>query len=79
MASPPGVTELVAAPAFATAAASCCCSRCRCSAMRLIAEERRNQTMVLLMSAPVSMTEIVLGKFLGLLAFLVADRRARRR
>ena len=39
--------------------------------MRLIAEERRNQTMVLLMSAPVSMTEIVLGKFLGLTAFLL--------
>jgi ABC-2 type transport system permease protein len=39
--------------------------------MRLIAEERRNQTMVLLMSAPVSMTEIVLGKFLGLMVFLL--------
>ena len=39
--------------------------------MRLIAEERRNQTMVLLMSAPVSMTEIVLGKFLGLTLFLI--------
>src|SRR5262249_2837312 len=40
-------------------------------AMRLIAEERRNQTMVLLMSAPISMAEIVLGKFLGLTVFLV--------
>ncbi|HEY7455841.1 MAG TPA: ABC transporter permease subunit, partial [Solirubrobacterales bacterium] len=39
-------------------------------AMRLIAEERRNQTMVMLISAPLSMTDIVLGKFLGLIAFL---------
>ena len=39
--------------------------------MRLIAEERRNQTLPFLMSAPVSITEIVLGKFLGLLAFLL--------
>jgi ABC-2 type transport system permease protein len=40
-------------------------------AMRLFAEERRNQTMALLMSAPVSMTEIVLGKFFGLWLFFV--------
>jgi ABC-2 type transport system permease protein len=38
--------------------------------MRLIAEERRNQTMTLLMSAPVSMTQIVLGKFLAMVGFL---------
>jgi ABC-2 type transport system permease protein len=40
-------------------------------AMRMIAEERRNQTMTLLMSAPLSMTEIVVGKFLGLMGFLL--------
>ena len=40
-------------------------------AMRLIAEERRNQTMAFLMSAPISMTEIVLGKFIGLWLFLL--------
>ena len=39
--------------------------------MRLIAEERRNQTWVLLLTAPVSATHIVLGKFLGLLLLLV--------
>ena len=38
--------------------------------MRLIAEERRNQTMVFLFSAPVSLFEIVMGKFVGLLAFI---------
>ena len=39
--------------------------------MRLIAEERRNQTWVLLLTAPVSSLHIVLGKFLGLLLLLV--------
>lgn len=38
--------------------------------MRLVAEERRGQTLCLLFSAPVSMTEIVLGKYLGILLFL---------
>ena len=38
--------------------------------MRLISEERRSQTLPFLFSAPVSITEIVIGKFLGLVAFL---------
>lgn len=38
--------------------------------MRLISEERRHQTLPFLFSAPVSLIEIVLGKFLGLLSFL---------
>ena len=38
--------------------------------MRLIAEERRNKTMTMLLSAPVSMTQIVLGKFLATIIFL---------
>ena len=70
MTNPPGATELVAAPLFGTAAALLLFA-VPVLAMRLIAEERRNQTMVLLISAPVSLTEIVLGKFLGLLAFLL--------
>jgi len=70
MANPPGATELVAAPLFGTAVALLLFA-VPVLAMRLIAEERRNQTMVLLISAPVSLTEIVLGKFLGLLAFLL--------
>jgi ABC-2 type transport system permease protein len=70
MANAPGATELVAAPVFGTAAALLLFAT-PVLAMRLIAEERRNQTMVLLMSAPVSMTEIVLGKFFGLVAFLL--------
>ncbi len=39
-------------------------------AMRLIAEDRRNQTFALLLSAPVSATQIALGKFIGLVTFL---------
>ncbi|MEQ1766722.1 MAG: ABC transporter permease subunit [Methylotenera sp.] len=38
--------------------------------MRLISEERRSQTLTFLFSAPISLTEIVLGKFLGLVTFL---------
>jgi|SRR5450830_8201 ABC-2 type transport system permease protein len=38
--------------------------------MRLISEERRSQTLPFLFSAPISLTEIVMGKFLGLVAFL---------
>lgn len=40
--------------------------------MRLFAEERKGNTLTLLTSAPVSVTEIVLGKFLGLLGFVGA-------
>lgn len=68
--SPPGVTELVVAPLFATAAIVLLFAS-PLLGMRLIAEERRNQTMVFLTSAPVSIGQIVLGKFLGLLLFLV--------
>jgi ABC-2 type transport system permease protein len=65
-----GATEAVGLPVFVT-----------CSVlfllivpllgMRLIAEERRNQTMTFLVSSPLSMTEIVLGKFAGLWLFLL--------
>jgi ABC-2 type transport system permease protein len=39
--------------------------------MRLLAEERMNQTLILLNTAPVSVTQIVLGKYLGLLWLVV--------
>jgi ABC-2 type transport system permease protein len=68
--NPPGVTELVVAPLFSTTAVVLLFA-VPLLAMRLIAEERRNQTLVLLVSAPLSMTEIVLGKFLGLVLFLL--------
>ena len=69
LASPPGVTELVIAPLFATTAIVLLFAA-PLLGMRLIAEERRNQTMVFLTSAPVSIGEIVVGKFLGLALFL---------
>jgi ABC-2 type transport system permease protein len=70
LASPPGVTELVVAPLFATTAIVLLFAA-PLLGMRLIAEERRNQTMVFLTSAPVSMTQIVLGKFVGHALFLL--------
>lgn len=40
--------------------------------MRLFAEERKSNSITLLFSAPVSLTEIVLGKFAGVLVFVAA-------
>ncbi|MGH8505111.1 MAG: ABC transporter permease [Stenotrophobium sp.] len=40
--------------------------------MRLFAEERKSGSLTLLFSAPVSLTEIVLGKFFGLMTFIIA-------
>ena len=39
--------------------------------MRVLSEERRNRTLSLLFSAPVSMTEIIIGKYLGVLSFFL--------
>jgi ABC-2 type transport system permease protein len=65
----PGLTDSVAVPFFYNAFVVFLFA-VPLLAMRVVAEERRNQTMVLLMSAPVTMTEIVLGKFAGIAAFL---------
>jgi ABC-2 type transport system permease protein len=70
LASPPGVTEFVVGPLFATTAIMLLFA-VPLLGMRSIAEERRNQTMVFLTSAPISMTQIVLGKFTGLLLFII--------
>ena len=66
----PGASEIVIAPLFAAAAVILLMAT-PLFGMRMIAEERRNRTMQLLMSAPISMSEIVLGKFVGLCAFLL--------
>ena len=65
----PGLTEFAIVPMFGVASMVLLMS-VPLLTMRLISEERRNQTMALLMSAPVSMTEIVVGKFLAMVAFL---------
>jgi len=69
--NPPGATEIVVTPVFGLAAIVLLMVVPLLS-MRLIAEERRNQTLTFLLSAPVSLTQIVLGKFLGLFLFLLA-------
>ncbi|BAW79919.1 ABC transporter permease [Candidatus Nitrosoglobus terrae] len=66
----PGVTEIVAIPLFQNAAVVMLLI-VPLMTMRLIADERRSRTLTLLFSAPLSMTEIVLGKYLGTLIFFV--------
>jgi len=65
----PGVTDIVVAPLFSNAAIVLLLI-VPLVTMHLISGERRAGTMSLLMSAPVSMTRIVLGKYLGVLGFL---------
>ena len=65
----PGLTEIVVVPMFGIASIVLLMS-VPLLTMRLIAEERRNQTMPMLMSAPISMTAIIVGKFLATVAFL---------
>lgn len=64
----PGATQSVASPLLGTVA-FVLMMLVPIFTMRLIAEERRNQTLVLLLAAPVATWEIVLGKFFGLLLF----------
>ncbi len=66
----PGITDVIVVPLFSTAATVLLLVTPLLT-MRLISEERRSQTLSLLMSAPVSMTEIILGKFLGVFAFVL--------
>ena len=66
----PGLTEIAIVPMFGFASIVLLMS-VPLLTMRLISEERRNQTMALLMAAPISMSEIILGKFLALIAFLM--------
>ena len=69
-ANPQGVTLAVAVPIFGWAAVMLLFVSPLIT-MRLVSEERRNQTLSLLYSAPASMTEIVLGKYLGVLAYMM--------
>lgn len=64
-----GITAYVAAPLF-KAAALLMLLVAPLLTMRALAEERRNGTITLLLSAPVSMTSIVLGKYLALVVFM---------
>jgi ABC-2 type transport system permease protein len=66
----PGATLSVAVPLFGTLAIILM-MLVPIFTMRLLAEEKRNQTLVLLMTSPVSASHIVLGKFVGLMLFLL--------
>lgn len=70
MPSPPGLTEIIAAPLFGTTAVILMMV-VPLLTMRLVAEERRNRTLALLFSSPVTMTQIVLGKYFGVMGFLL--------
>ena len=70
IANAPGATLAVVTPLFGTIALIMMLL-VPLFTMRLLAEERRNQTLTLLMTAPISSSHIVLGKFVGLLSFLL--------
>lgn len=65
----PGLTEITVAPLFGNAAIVLLLVVPMIT-MRLVSDERRGQTLPLLFSAPLSMTEIIIGKYLGVMAFL---------
>jgi len=66
----PGVTDIVVAPLLQTTGFLLLLIAPAIT-MRVFSDERRNRTLTLLLSAPVSMTEIVLGKFLGVTLFFL--------
>ncbi len=66
----PGATDIIVAPLLADAAIILLLVTPLIT-MRILSDERRNRTLSLLYSAPVSMTDIVLGKYLGILSFFL--------
>jgi len=60
----PGATQLIVAPLYGSAG-FIFMMVVPLMTMRLISEERRNRSIALLFSAPVSMSEIILGKYVG--------------
>ena len=66
----PGIADIIVAPLYSTAA-TVLLLVVPLLTMRLVSEERRGQTLSLLISAPVSMTEIILGKFVGVFSFVL--------
>lgn len=66
----PGLTDIVVTPLFGNAAIILLLVTPLLT-MRLICEERRNKTLSLLLSAPVSNGDIIIGKYLGTLGLLL--------
>jgi ABC-2 type transport system permease protein len=69
IANAPGATQSVASPLLGTVS-FILMMLVPIFTMRLVAEERRNQTLVMLLATPVTSTEIIAGKFAGMLLFL---------
>ena len=69
LANTPGVTDIVVTPLMQVAAIILLMVLPLLT-MRSLAEEKRNGTLTLLKSAPLGMSEIVLGKFVGLMGFI---------
>ncbi len=70
MENPPGVTEIVLSPLYLWTGVIMLVIM-PIMTMRLFAEERMNKTLTLLLSSPLSSTQIVLGKFLGIIFFIL--------
>ncbi len=66
----PGITDIIVLPLFGNASIILLLVTPLLT-MRLISEERRNKTLSLLLSAPLTGTEIILGKFFGILGMLM--------
>jgi ABC-2 type transport system permease protein len=66
----PGITDVIIVPLYANAAVILLLITPLLT-MRLISEERRNKTLVLLLSAPIANYQIIFGKYLGLLGLLM--------
>jgi len=70
MENPPGVTSIVLSPLYLWTGIIMLVIM-PIMTMRLFAEERMNKTLTLLLSSPLSSTQIVLGKFLGIIFFII--------
>lgn len=69
MDKPPSVTDVVVSPLYLWAGIIMLAVM-PILTMRSFAEERMNKTLTLLLSSPLSSTQIVLGKFFGILLFI---------
>lgn len=66
----PGLTDIIILPLFGNASIILLLVTPLLT-MRLVCEERRNKTLPLLLTAPLSAIEIILGKFFGILSLLM--------
>ncbi len=65
----PGLTDIIVTPLFSNAAIILLLVTPLLT-MRVICEERRNKTLTLLLAAPISNMQIIIGKYLGTLTLL---------